>query len=87
MALVVLTGTRLEVNLLAVAPAEQGTGVARALITALLTRYPTVTTWTELPLLAEALGFVRTGQIAGDRVELSTSPDLRTSPVDRAALN
>ena len=72
MLLLQLDGTRLELTMLAVAPDHQGTGVAHTLVKALLSRYPNVTGWTETPLLAEALGFIRTGEVAADRVEFST---------------
>lgn len=71
MLLVELVGTRLEVSMLCVAPDAQRTGVARALVDALLARYPQVWTWSRAPEVCEALGFTRTGQVRDDEVELA----------------
>ena len=65
-----LSDRRLELTMLCVAPAQQRTGVGRALVDALLDRYPVVATWTAQPALAESLGFARTGRVRDDEVEL-----------------
>ncbi len=72
MLLVELVDARLELTMLHVDPAAQRRGVARALVDALLLRYPAVATWTDAPVLAEALGFVRTGRTRDRLVELTT---------------
>ena len=70
MLLVELVGQRLELALLAVDPAHQRAGVARALIGGLLSRYPDVAGWSTTPEVCEALGFVRTGAERDGAVEL-----------------
>ena len=72
MLLVELTDRRLEVTMLHVTPASQRTDVGRALVAALLGRYPVVATWTDQPAVAESLGFTRTGRERQDEVELVT---------------
>ena len=75
MALVELAGQRLEVTMLCVHPDHRGEGVARALVTAVVDRYPTVATWTVEPERYEALGFARTGAVRDDgSVELTPAP-------------
>lgn len=75
MALVELAGRRLEVTMLCVHPDHQGAGVARALVRAVVARYPTVTAWTLEPERCEALGFTRTGVVRDDgSVELTPAP-------------
>ncbi len=70
MLLVELVGKRLELTVLVVDPAHQRTGVARALVGGLLSRYPDVACWSASPEVCEALGFVRTGAELDDAVEL-----------------
>ena len=73
MLLLELAGDRLVVTMLAVDPPSRRQGVARALTTALLARYPTVTTWSTAPELCQALGMVRTGATRDDgAVELTS---------------
>ena len=69
--LVELIDTRLEVTLLCVEPEAQRGGVARALVAALLARYPQVTGWSAAPGVCESLGFTRTGRQRGDELELT----------------
>lgn len=77
MALVELTGRRLEATMLCVHPDHQGAGVARALVTAVVARYPTVTAWTLEPERCERLGLVRTGSVRDDgRVEVAPAQAL-----------
>lgn len=70
--LVELVATRLEVTMLVVAPDHRSTGVGRALVDALLARFPAVSAWSTAPQACEALGFVRTGRTRADEVELAT---------------
>lgn len=72
MLLAELSDRRLELTMLCVAPAQQRTGVGRALVGALLDRYPVVATWTAQPAVAESLGFTRTGRARDADVELVT---------------
>ena len=72
MLLAELSDRRLELTMLCVAPAQQRTGVGRALVGALLDRYPVVATWTARPTVAESLGFTRTGRARDADVELVT---------------
>ena len=66
MLLVELAGRRLEVTMLCVHPDHQGDGIGRALVTAVVDRYPTVAAWTVEPERCEALGFARTGAVRDD---------------------
>ena len=68
--LVELVGRRLELTMLAVEPAHERTGVARALVGGLLARYPDVACWSATPEVYEVLGFVRTGAERDGAVEL-----------------
>ena len=72
MLLVELADRQLVLTMLSVAPGSQRSGVGRALVGALLDRYPVVSTWTEQPAAAEALGFTRTGRTREAEVELVT---------------
>lgn len=74
MLLVELVAKRLEVTLLVVAPDARRAGIARALVAALLARFPAVSTWSTAPETCEALGFVRTGRTRTDEVELAAGP-------------
>ena len=71
MLLVELVAKRLEVTMLLVAPDHRHAGVARALVEALLARFPAVSAWSTAPEAYEALGFVRTGRTRDDEVELT----------------
>lgn len=70
MLLVELVGRQLELTMLHVHPDAQRRGAARALLEALLQRYPDVVAWTDRPQALEALGLVRTGDERDGQVGL-----------------
>ena len=64
----------LDLSMLFVHPDHWRRGIATSLLSALTSRYPRVHVWTDDPEPYERSGFVRTGRVRDDLVQLAKSP-------------